>query len=256
MLPYAGAVTAGSNEAASLGRGRSLAEPAFPTDDGTADPRVRALIAAAAAGESPVMAAARMLRKSRLLTAVVAVLDALDEAGGDKDSHMAVVSMVSERGERGLLAFTGVDSMAGWDPQARPVPALGREVARAALEDGATAVVIDVSGPQRLVIDGTALTALADDLDLGAVTALVESALAPLTSDGWAAANIVDARPMDADVDVIVELVAATGSRPDGRLLTDLAQQAAGLISARPDIHLLAPGGIGVASDSGADSAG
>ena len=239
---------AGSDGASSLGRGRSLAEPAFPTDDGTADPRMRALIASAAAGEVPVLAAARKLREARLLTAVVAVLDALDEAGGDKDSHMAVVSMVSESGERGLLAFTGVDSVAGWDPQARPVPALGRDVARAAIEDGAAAVVIDVSGPHRLVFDGPALIALADDLDLPAATAMLKAALAPLTGNGWAAAKIIDARSLDAGVDVLVELVAATGSHPAGRLLTDLAQQAAGLIAARPDIHRLVPGGIGVTS--------
>jgi hypothetical protein len=247
---------AGAHGADSLGRGRSLAEPAFAADTGTADPHLRLLITSVAAGETPALAAARDLRDVRLLTAVVAVLDAMDEAGGDKDSHMAVVSMVNERGERGLLGFTGVDSLAAWDPQARPVPALGRDVARAAIDDGATAIVIDVSGPQRLVIDGPALTALADNLDLPAVQELLGVALAPLTSDGWAVANTVDARPLDAGVDVIVQLVATTDSHPDGRLLTDVAQQAAGLISARPDIHRLAPGGIGVTSDSGADSAG
>ncbi len=109
---------------------------------------------------------ARALREERLLAGVVAVLDELDEAGGDKDSHMAVVSMVNERGEKGLLAFTGVDSLAGWNPQARPVPSLGRDVARSALDDGATAVVIDVAGPQSVVLTGHVLEALADQLDL------------------------------------------------------------------------------------------
>ena len=239
---------AGAQGAASLGRGRSLAEPAFAADAGTADPKVRLLVAAVAAGEQPVLAVARELRDVRLLTAVVAVLDAMDEAGGDKDSHMAVVSMVNERGERGLLGFTGVDSLAAWDPQARPVPAMGRDVARAAMDDGATAIVIDVSGPQRLVIDGPALAALADDLDLPVLMTLLEAALTPLTSDGWAEIAIVDARQFDAGVDVIVEMRAPAGADPDERALADLARQAAAVISDRTDIHRLAPGGIGVTS--------
>jgi hypothetical protein len=189
---------------------------------------------------------ARALREERLLASVVAVLDELDEAGGDKDSHMAVVSMVNEQGEKGLLAFTGIDSMAGWNPQARPVPSFGRDVARSAIDDGATAVVIDVAGPHRAVITGAALEALADQLDLPRVTALVQAALAPLTSDGWAEVEVFDARPMDAGVDVIVQVSARSGGHPDGRLLADLARQAATVISARADIHRLVPGGLGV----------
>jgi hypothetical protein len=226
--------------------GRSLAVPAFPADDGRADPQVRALLAAAARGEADPLGVARVLRECRLLASVVAVLDGLDEAGGDKDSHMAVVSMVNEQGERGLLAFTGIDALAAWDPAARPVPALGRDTARAAVEDGATAIVLDPAGPARLVLSGAALEVLCDTLDLGGVTALVQAALAPITADGWAEAEVIDARPIDAGVDVIVQLTAPSGGYPDGRLLGDLARQAAGIITGRPDIHRRVPGGIGV----------
>ena len=238
MLPYAGRVV----EEGSLGRGRSLASPQFAGDDGSASPTVRRLLSSG----TDVIAVARALREERLLAGVVAVLDELDEAGGDKDSHMAVVSMVNERGEKGLLAFTGVDSMAAWDPQARPVPSLGRDIARSAIDDGATAVVLDVAGPQSMALSGAALAALADLLDLARVTALVTAALAPLTSDGWAAVEVFDARPMDAGVDVIVQVTAPAGGHPDGRLLADLARQAAEVISARADIHRLVPGGLGV----------
>jgi SseB protein N-terminal domain len=238
VLPYADRVV----EEGSLGRGRSLASPQFAGDDGAGSPLVRHLLSSGADG----LAVARALREERLLAGVVAVLDELDEAGGDKDSHMAVVSMVNDRGEKGLLAFTGVDSMAAWDPQARPVPSLGRDIARSAMDDGATAVVVDVAGPQSMVIAGAALEAMADLLDLARVTALVTAALAPLTSDGWAAVEVFDARPMDAGVDVIVQVTAPAGGHPDGRLLTDLARQAAQVISARVDIHRLVPGGLGV----------
>lgn len=238
VLPYAGGVT----DAGALGRGRSLAAPQFAGDDGLASPSVRHLLAA---GPDPLVVA-RALREVRLLASVVAVLDEADEAGGDKDSHMAVVSMLNERGEKGLLAFTGTDSLAAWDPQARPVPSLGRDVARAALDDGSAAVVVDVAGPASVVVAGPALQVLADLLDISRVTALVTAALAPLTSDGWAEVEVFDARPMDAGIDVIVQVSAAAGGHPDGRLLGDLARQAAEVISSRADIHRLVPGGIGV----------
>ena len=144
-----------ADEVASRGAGRALAGPAFPEDDGAADPELRARIAA---GAPDVL---ELLRRARLLVAVVAVLDAVDDAGGDKESHMAVVSMVNAAGERGLLAFTGLDSLATWDPAARPVPVAGPQAAQAALEDGATALVIDVSGPVRLALVGADLQALA-----------------------------------------------------------------------------------------------
>jgi hypothetical protein len=219
-----------------------LAAPQFAGDDGSASPSVRRLLAA---GSDPLVVA-RALREVRLLASVVAVLDEVDEAGGDKDSHMAVVSMLNERGEKGLLAFTGTDSLAAWNPQARPVPSLGRDVGRAALDDGSTAVVVDVAGPASVVLAGPALQALADLLDLARVTAVVTAALAPITSDGWAEVEVFDARPMDAGIDVIVQVSAVAGGHPDGRLLGDLARQAAEVITSRADIHRLVPGGIGV----------
>lgn len=230
----------------SLGRGRSLAAPQFPGDDGSADPRVRDLVARAAGGQLDPAWVARSLRHVRLLSTVVAVLDAVDEHGGDKDSHMAVVSMVNAAGEKGLLAFTGTDALTQWNPDARPVPALGRDVARAALDDGATAVVIDVAGPVRLVVEGVALAAMADDLDLAMVSAAIHAALAPLTADGWVSVEVLDGRPIDAGVDVVVSVSAAGGAHPDGRLLPDLARQAAAVLGARPDIQRMTPGGLGV----------
>lgn len=231
----------------SLGRGRQLAEPQFPDDEGAADAWVREVLAACARGELTTEAAARALRGARLLATVAAVLDAVDEHGGDKDSHMAVVSMVNDRGERGLLAFTSMDSLTAWSADGRPVPAHGRDLARAAKDDGAQAVVVDVAGPARVVITGAALEVLADDLDVARVVALVQAALAPLTADGWAEVTVVDGRPEGAAVDVVVLVGAAGGGHPDGRLLPDLARQAAGILQARADIQRLVPGGLGVA---------
>jgi len=148
----------------SFGKGRSLASPQFAGDDGVADQVLRQAIELGAQPVTPELArdlVLELLMESRLLVAVVAVLDELDEAGGDKDSHMSVVSMVNPNGERGLLAFTGLDSMATWDPNARPVPVSGPDCARAALESQANAVVIDVMGPVRHVVTDERLRFLA-----------------------------------------------------------------------------------------------
>ena len=177
----------------SLGRGRSLAAPAVPDDDGAADPQVRARLQSAWDGQDDPLGVVRWLRGARLLTSVVAVLDSAGEDGEEKDSHMAVVSMVFGAGEHGLLAFTGVDSLTAWNPDARPVPALGRDVARAAMESGATAVVVDVAGPRMVAVTGRLLQVLADELDVEAVSARVQQLLAPLAVAG-ASGEVIDTR--------------------------------------------------------------
>ncbi len=232
----------GSSEP-SLGRGRSLAEPAFPDDDGAPDPDVRRLLADKSM--DPLLRA-RALRAVRLLTTVVAVADEVDESGGDKSSHMAVVSMVNERGELGLLAFSGVDSVSAWNPEARPVPTLGAEAAEAALEADAAALVVDVAGPHRVAITGVALRVMADLLDIADVRSRVQAALAGLTSDGWVEVEVLDVRSQSTDMDVLIEVIAREGAHPDGRTAADLAGQAARIVAARADLQQLVPGGIGI----------
>ena len=139
------------------GRGRTIASPAFAGDDGAADGGIRALLRD---GDDAALIAG--LASARLLVAVVAVLDAVDEeTGADKESSMAVVSMVNAAGEKGLLAFSGLDALQAWDPQARPVPVSAPMAAAAAIDDEAQALVIDVLGPARRVLGRASLTALA-----------------------------------------------------------------------------------------------
>lgn len=128
----------------------------YTDDSGAADLQV---VEALVSGDPHRIAS--VITRSRLLVAVVARLDEIDEHGGDKASHMALVSMVNNRGEHGLLAFTSVDSMGAWDPQARPVPASGAEIAQAAIAQGAKAVVIDVAGPQQVVLTDEVLRQVA-----------------------------------------------------------------------------------------------
>ncbi len=63
----------------------------------------------------------------------------VDEHGlaHDKSSDMAAVLLTGRDGRRALLAFTGLEPLARWRPDARPVPVTARDAARAALADDA-----------------------------------------------------------------------------------------------------------------------
>jgi hypothetical protein len=74
---------------------------------------------------------------------------------------MATVLLTGRDGRMALLAFTGLEQLRAWDPQARPVPVDAARAARAAAQDGAEALVIDVGGPTRFVIEGDDLPAVA-----------------------------------------------------------------------------------------------
>ena len=109
---------------------------------------------------------ARRRAGSRLLVPVVAVLGEVevdDQAGlpHDKTSDMATVLLQGADGRMALLAFSGTPALQAWDPQARPVPVTARTAAQAALQDGASAIVVDVAGPATFVVEGEDLEGLA-----------------------------------------------------------------------------------------------
>ena len=134
----------------------------FRGDHGAADPRVTAALAAYQAGQGSERAALTALAATRLLVPVIAVL-AAGTAGreqGDKDSEMVLPTLIGRDGRPAVLAFTSLDALARWRPQARPVPAEADRVWRAAVADGC-AVVIDVAGPVPLAVEGARLAALA-----------------------------------------------------------------------------------------------
>jgi hypothetical protein len=128
----------------------------FRDDDGAADPRVQAALAAYHAGQGSEQDALTALAAARLLVPVVAV----SAAEGDKNSEMALPTLIGQDGRPAVLAFTGLGTLARWRPNARPVPAEADRVWRAAVADGC-AVVIDVAGPVPLAVEGARLAALA-----------------------------------------------------------------------------------------------
>ncbi|MGH1562930.1 SseB family protein [Mumia sp. DW29H23] len=137
----------------------SLAEPAFPGDDGSVDPGLAAALTTYAADGDlgPVLVA---LDRARLLVPVVAVRGET-AAEGDKEADMATVMLTGADGRQGLLAFSALASLQRWRPDARPVPVWARDAARAALAEGATALLLDLAGPVRAVVETEDLQHLA-----------------------------------------------------------------------------------------------
>lgn len=153
---------------------RTIPDPGFAGDRGEVPPALAAALAAYA--EAPAEGRVDLLealRGSRLLVPVVAVLGEVehDEAGlaHDKSSDMAAVLLRGEDGRLALLAFTGAEPLARWDPEARPVPVPTAVAAQSALQDDAAALVVDVAGPLPVVLEGEDLHGLAAGWQLARV---------------------------------------------------------------------------------------
>lgn len=228
----------------SVDRFRDMVVPdsGFGEDDGSAPVE----LAAALAGHPPETAAVvAALRGERLLVALVAVLESVDPIGSEKDSHMAAAMMTREDGRKALLAFSSVAALALWRNDARPLPVAALDVARAALEDSAEAVVIDIAGPAQFALSGPALWAVAEGRALRApwLDPEVESAVA----------NAVDAElagsgfRIDPGEDTDVVIVLTAGRTPlDPRGITALASR----LSADPVLRSRLGRGLAIGVES------
>jgi hypothetical protein len=99
----------------------------FRDDNGAADPRVTAALAAYYAGQGSEQDALTALAAARLLVPVVAVpaddpaVKGDRAAEGDKNSQMVLPTLIGRDGRPAVLAFTGLDTLARWRPNARPI---------------------------------------------------------------------------------------------------------------------------------------
>ncbi|MGW6360036.1 SseB family protein [Streptomyces sp. NPDC055092] len=166
---------------------KNIPDPGFSDDDGSADPRLSAALAAWAedrTAHDPVLAA---LKEARLLVPVVAVLGEVEEDENglrrEKTSDMAVPTL--KAGDRKALpAFTSTAALALWDPEARPVAVPLHQALQAAAHERADTVVIDLAGPVAYELSGAALRAAnegrtsADPLADPAVTEAIRAAVA------------------------------------------------------------------------------
>ncbi|WP_431898706.1 SseB family protein [Nonomuraea sp. bgisy101] len=143
----------------------SIPQPLVPGDDGSADAAVAAALAAFSAGTADATAVLSALSGSRLLVPVVALLTE-SEVGAhglrqEKESEMALPKLVGKDGREAVIAFTGVEALTRWRPDARPIQATTLQVCQAAVHENAAAVVVDVAGPVPFVIEGGVLEAMA-----------------------------------------------------------------------------------------------
>ena len=166
---------------------KNIPDSGFSDDDGTADPRLTAALAAWSEDRTAQRPVLEALKDARLLVPVVAVLgeDEEDENGlrREKTSDMAVPTLTAGD-RRALPAFTSTASLARWDPDARPVAVPLHQALQAAAHEKADTLVIDLAGPVPYQLSGRALLALAegrtsaDPLDDPAVTTAVRDAVA------------------------------------------------------------------------------
>jgi len=147
---------------------RTIPDPGFAGDLGEADPGLARALEVFDRSPGDVEAHRAVLTRLqgiRLLVPVVALLGEVehDEHGRahEKTSDMAAVLMKGRDGRTALLAFTSAETLGQWDPQARPVPVTARQAAQAAIQDQASALLLDVAGPVMFVVEGAELRALA-----------------------------------------------------------------------------------------------
>ena len=131
-------------------------------DTGEADPAVTAALAAYAAGTGAEHAVLTAIAAARLLVPVVAVLAEANDDGTEKETEMALPTLIGNDGRKAVIAFTGTLAIKRWRADARPVPVPAPNLWPAVAAEQAEAVVVDVAGPVPLVIEGARLRALAN----------------------------------------------------------------------------------------------
>jgi hypothetical protein len=166
----------------------------FADDDGSVPAEVAEVLARRAASTAGLREVVAVLAGHRLLVPLVEVdADLLEGDDADpcagQDRAVAAVSMRTEDGAIGL-AFTSMEQLIAWRPDARPMPVAARRVAEALVAEQAVALVIDPAGPAPVRLPPLALARLAGGADWPdpwvdpAVRQAVGAELAPVLSAG------------------------------------------------------------------------
>ncbi|WP_010524820.1 SseB family protein [Nesterenkonia sp. F] len=142
----------------------------FDGDDGLAEQTVAAARERLIAGEIDEAAFVSALRGARLFVPVLATASVMEEASpaagsaGDKEAEISLVSLTAADGRRALPAFSSVETLTAWHPEARPVAAEAERVMLAALSEEDELVVLDPQAELTFVLRRPAVTALAQGL--------------------------------------------------------------------------------------------
>ena len=148
--------------------GKSIPSHGFSGDTGAADAGlVEALAAAhAAPGDDTETVVMERAAQARWLVPVVALAAEVDDSGPhavDTRSDMAAVTLTSPDGSRALPVFTSLESLAAWDPSARPVPVRAAAAAQAAISEECHVLLVDVASSHATVLRPSMLWALAQE---------------------------------------------------------------------------------------------
>lgn len=174
--------------------GRALTDNPFSNDRGEVDPRLAAALDGDVDDESLMSA----VSAARFFVPVVAAPGEGAAVGTDSVADMATVVLTSPDGERALPAFTGLATLAAWDPSARPVPVTAQTLGQAAVQERCDLLVLDLGSDQHRVLRPSMVYALAqgrawvpadrdvvvrESIDGGRRVVLAEERLAGLVQD-------------------------------------------------------------------------
>lgn len=220
-------VSASNAHVPSFGGNRTLENPQeqWRNDHGEADPRV---IEALTSGDSSQIVNA--LKGSRVLVALTksSVHEKLpSEVLHEKTSDMSIVCLTASDGRVGLLAFTSIDAMRSWNPEARPIPISGQDVSVAALDESASALIIDPAGPTPFTLT------LPDLVDLSG------------EDQRWRAVALIQELLQDSGIESATVVLPDSGPLVVG-VAPDCVEVVAQLLTGQGDIHAFTPEGIAI----------
>lgn len=233
------------------------------TDTGLADAALAAALAGWSADHSPATRARALaaLAGARVFVAVQArsTAEHVDAGTGlraESSAQMALLTLAGSSG-RGLPVFLDVPSLTGFAEGARPVRLQAPQACEAALDDGATAVVVDPGGAA-LVLAGAELAELAagrvpvpgaQALSARTTTqaltepAHVDPALVAALSEALRGERVRSARLLDGPDGLVLGVVPQR--RLDAAALAALAARLAPRLPVALDLAVVPPAGPG-----------
>ena len=154
----------------------------------------------------------------------------------EKTQELSIVTVAAPDGRTVLPIFSSTETLAAWNPQARPIPVPGVQAAVAAAQEGTDLLMIDPGTPEReygvrrpalesFALRKRVLPAWADP---DAARAFADSAAGePMVEAIWLAPGDLEGRLLEPEVDVRIRLSGTTGAdaASDRAALTALLQR-------------------------------
>ncbi|KZE90196.1 SseB family protein [Microbacterium sp. TNHR37B] len=217
--------------------GRRFEENPHAGDDGSADPALLAALLRFRAGDGSQTEVVDALRSARVLAPLVAEKGEEGVAPSglavDKTQELSVVTVAAPDGRRVQPVFSSVETLARWDPAARPVPVEAVRAALAASADDTDLIVLDPTSETEFVVRRPAVWAIAQGkewepspLSPAVHAALQESVAHELAVlDVSVAAGDPDARLRGPELVVTLELIDGLDPAVLDAILARLAQR-------------------------------